>query len=540
MCLALAGTAAVPVLWWMGLVGGGKYDEHVVDWEIAITAQDNGVLVVETITMDFGNESRSGVDRTIDHGLGVPEKVFGYPSQLADPQPPSGDAPMVWYTFSEQQLERADASTIARLQTEFGGSTGVQQLVGLYLLPDKPEIGEHFEFELIDAGRSVDASKVYVSLDGMTLDALTCRRSSGTACALEEVDGYAVVQLSSLPADDSLTVGGTVTGWKEPVDHLRPGAVDTGSGDRDEEGSWLPWILPVPAAAAGFAWSRRMWQRRSAARWLATTPALVAVDGGPAPELVPLPSDSPWQGRALLHHQVGRSTVVAWFAEQVAAGVLTVRTADEAAVFRRGPNFEHADLGVHDELARMFDHHDEVRMDLSQVSTQRVATLVRRWQASTLRKLSWWRRFGPGGRYWFSPQVAGVLVAWAAVLAALIATDWSRSWPVAIGLLLLVPLSVNAAIAWWMAPQLSTEGADAVAAMAPLRRMLRLADASHVEAADRAGLLPQYSAWAVAFGAADRWRDAVCAADLPADAAAAALAPLDMGRTSGSGILTSA
>lgn len=126
-----------------------------------------------------------------------------------------------------------------------------------------------------------------------------------------------------------------------------------------------------------------------------------------------------------------------------------------------------------------------------------------------------------------------VFAAWAAVLGALIVTNWSYSWPVAIALLVVVPASTNAAVAWWMTPQLGLEGEDTVVALTPLRQMLQRADTSHVDAAHRAGLLPQYSAWAVAMGAANRWRAAVLAADLPDDAAAAALGVLEMGRNGG-------
>lgn len=529
----VVGAAVVPVLWFLGFAGGGKYDEHVARWEIDISAfEDRDYLFVrDSITVDFGNEHRSSLERVIDHGLGTPDKVYGQPwfIVLVDKLPEPGTSEQI--KFSEQQVERSDGSTIAHLRAQFGRSTGVQHIIGRYGLPDVPQIGERFEYELITAGRNLDTSEVFVYLDGMSLASPTCRRGSGVPCELRETDGYYVVQFESLPADDSLTIGGTVTGWTDTVERPYQERIEARRAPGDER--WLLWFLAVPFAAAGFELPRWAWRRRNKARWQVAVPAVPRLDGEPAPALAALPPLSPWTGTALLRQELGLPAAAAWFAEQVAAGVLTVDRVNGAAIFRRGPNFDLADLGMRDELARMFDRHDKVWMEPYLRPMKRVVGVVRRREGAALQAHQWWRRFAPGSGEWFSPEVACVFAVWAVVLTALISTNWSYSWPVAIALLVVVPMSTNAAVGWWMVPQLGIEGEEAVAAMAPLQQMLRGADTSHVEAAHRAGLLPQYSAWAVAFNAANRWRDAVRAADLPAEAVEAALAPLEMGRNGG-------
>lgn len=535
VCCAAAGALLVPLLWSMGLVGGGKYDERVARWTIDITAYDDHLLVRDHITMDFGNEYGSSLDRVIDHGLGAPEEVFGYPQYISPDQPLPGPGSTVSMSLSEQPVERSDRSTLAHLQTEFGRrATGVQSVIAAYGLPDKPELGEHFDYELINAGRSVGANDVYVYLDGMTLESLTCRRGSGTACELQATDGYYVVEIASLPADDSLTIGGTVTGWSEPVDHPYPERVEPRVAPRGM--GWLTLVLSIPAAIAGWHIPLVRWRRRNAARWAsAATPGLAAITGEPTDErvLVPLPAIAPWEGAALFRQELGLTAPAAWFAQQLAAGVLTVDTVDKTPRFRRGPNFDDVDLGLHEPLHRMLGRKDGVQLDPYDRAVKRVIGRVSRGQASSLSARSWWRRFAPSGHGWFSPEVAVVMVAWAAVLVGLIVTRWSYSWPVAFALVVVVPASINAAVSWFMSPELSVEGEDVVATLAPLQQMLRRADTSHVEAAHRAGLLPEYGVWAVAFGAPNRWRAAVRAAALPDETTAAALAPLEMGRSGG-------
>ena len=529
ICCAVAGAVVVPLLWSMGFAGGGKYDEHVASWRIRFMPTENGVGVYESIEMDFGNDRRTGIDRSISNSLGAPALVSGLPFSDSPGEVPLPGSTMT-LTYAEQAIRTRGDATVARLEAGGGQLADVHQLIALYALPTALGPGDTFEYELIGPDRSVDATDVTVYVDRVELDSPMCRRRSRVPCELQRTaEGYEI-HLASLPADDALTIGGTITGVRPPADRLLSLQADIRG--RPALG-WILWLLPIGAAVAGWHLSLSRWRRRSAAKWRAVAPPVVDANGEPLPALVALSSLSPWEGSALLHHEVGLSSAAAWFAEQVAAGVLTVDTVNSVAVFRRGPSFDDADLGMRDELARLFGRKADIRLEPYQRPMKRVVGVVRHRQASALQVHPWWRRFAPGGRDWFSPQVVGVLVGWALVLAALVVTHWSYSWPVAFALLVLVPASVNAAVAWWMAPQLGAEGEEAVAALAPLQQMLRRADTSHVEAAHRAGLLPEYGAWAVALGASNRWLAAVRAADIPADAVDAALAPLEMGRNGG-------
>lgn len=530
VCCALAGTAAVPVLWWMGLVGGGKYDEHVANWTIEVTPRDTAVRVAESIEMDFGNEERTGIDRVISNELGAPPSVYGLPYSVG----PIEEDLTAELTYTEQRTSDRGDHTVARLSGYRDRLRGIQRLVAFYDLPSVIAVGERFEYELIGADRSVDANNVVVYVDGVELESPSCRRRSQQPCELRQTSEGYEVRLTSLPADDSLTVGGTITRRTEGTGHFL--ALQSDPRLQVKGVRWLLWGLAVPAAIAGWNIPLSRWRRRNKARWESTAkPALAAITAEPSNDvsLPHLPPIAPWEGAAVFHHDVGLPVAAAWFAQQVADDVLTAGSAGEGLRFRRGPSIGNADLGMADELRRMFGRHEDLQLDPHERRTKRAVRKLRRRQASSLQEHRWWRRFSPGGHEWFSREVLAVFAGWAVVIAALIATNWSYSWPVAIALLILVPASTNAAVAWWMAPQLGLEGEATVAVLAPLQQMLRRADTSHVEAAHRAGLLPQYSAWAVAFNAANRWREAVRAADLPAEAVASALAPLEMGRNGG-------
>lgn len=352
ICWAIAGAAVVPVLWGMGWVGGGKYDEHVAMWRIVVGGLDgDGLRVHDGITVDFGNERRSGMDRVIDNGFGAPEKVYGRPWVIAPDQPAPGPGVEIMFTPSEQSLDVTEATTVAHLRTERARSTGVEYVTAHYDLPDAPNIGEQFEYELIPGGRAVDTDDVYVYLNAMTLESAFCRRGSGVDCELQTADGYYAIELSSLPAGDSLTIGGTVSGWTDWVDLPEPEFVEPRvepSGER-----WVQWILALPMAAVGWHLAALRWRRRGASLW-SRPPAPDATDGDAAAGLVCLPTLSSWTASPLVHQEIGLPAAAAWFAEQVANGVLTVEIVKGSCILRRGPQFDQAGLGMRDELQRVF------------------------------------------------------------------------------------------------------------------------------------------------------------------------------------------
>lgn len=157
----------------------------------------------------------------------------------------------------------------------------------------------------------------------------------------------------------------------------------------------------------------------------------------------------------------------------------------------------------------------------------------------------WWSRGGPGSGVGIRMErgrslVVGIALLAAflgfavAVLAVLVALSTGPLWRVvtapwvALTLGFLVPLVV-AAIAYqpMFAARTATGSALALRSES-FRRFLAASEGEHVEWAWKHGLLREYSAWAVALGAADAWSDAIRSSNLPDPDVIARTGPLVM------------
>jgi len=529
--VVLAGVLTVPILWGLDKVGGGRYEEHIARWDVQIERSEHGILLQESIDMDFASEHRSGIERSISNALGAPTKVLGFPFSVS----PAGKGLQYDVYLAEQVIVGAGEMTVARLRGKTDILSGRQPLIAVYELPTTLAVGSTFQFEVIGADRGVAARDVRVDLGSVVLSDATCRRRSGRPCTLAAVDGVYQVRLSSLPADDSLTIGGTVTGLTKGQSAGVSFVTHEPESLRDAQRLFptLLWLSPIAGlAGAGLTrWRRRI---RNERRWAAIAPAK---DPEPEPEVasdvrMPLPSVEPWMGAALLQQQLDEQSAAAWFAQQLAAGVITVE-GEHTGVFRRGPHFEDVGLGMLSTFEGMIGKGGMAPATPYRKPVKRAARELLRRQRFELQSRAWWNRFGPGSRDWFSWEVACLAAIWALVLVGLVLSRWSYAWRVSVPLILLLPASVAAAATWFMSPRLSHAGDDTIADLLPMRAFLGSANTADVEAVWRAGQLPAYCAWAVALGTADRWHRVIGMSEIPADEAKELAAPLTLGRSGG-------
>jgi len=137
----------------------------------------------------------------------------------------------------------------------------------------------------------------------------------------------------------------------------------------------------------------------------------------------------------------------------------------------------------------------------------------------------WWSRGGPGGRVTTPAKLVGIAVALLAVgtlivgLVVLATTEvfWrvlSSPW-IALIAGLLVPLVVAAIAYQPMFASRTATGSALALRSESFRRFLAASEGRHVEWAWQQGLLREYSAWAVALGAAEAWSNAVEASNIP-------------------------
>jgi uncharacterized membrane protein YgcG len=110
--------------------------------------------------------------------------------------------------------------------------------------------------------------------------------------------------------------------------------------------------------------------------------------------------------------------------------------------------------------------------------------------------------------------VSGVslLVVFGGALSAL---GWIETPPAAFALAVAVPTVAAFALYRCLLPVRSAPGSAFALRAESFRRFLKASEGRHVEWAWRHGLLRQYSAWAVALGAADAWQQAMKGSSVP-------------------------
>jgi len=544
-CVILAGVLVMPVLWGFGKVGGGRYVERIREWTVVVRPGESGVGVYEAINMDFGNERRRGIQRAISNSLGVPPEVGGYPLVFLGASAEPNGGTYVTYDFTPQATTTGGSVTEAELTARHVELTGVEQFIAVYTLPAVLAVGDRLDYEVILPDRPVDARKVTVVIDEVQLADPSCTLRSGHACELRLVDGHYEARFATLDADDGVTIGGTITARTERHDVDMPDGPRSGHHNESDEVAWLTlcWLAPL-GGYLGFviARSRRRRQRgrRLAERVRAAeedrpVDRLGDGDGATPHSLLPLPSIEPWMGTALLREAIGEQSAAVWFARQVADGVLCVEEprGQLGARFVRGERFGEAPHDVQVLLGRMLGRKGSTPTAPFLPSVHRVIRSVNRRQRFTLRGQPWWRRFGPGSRNVFSWPMIGVGALWASVLTALVLTRWTLSWPVAAALLFFLPASVSAAAVYFLSPQGSDAGEEAVAALLPLRDLMSRSRTEDVEAAWHRGQLTEYCIWAVALECADPWHSAIRASSIPREDVGELVAPMTFGLAGG-------
>ncbi|MGB0114194.1 MAG: hypothetical protein WBP59_13305, partial [Ilumatobacteraceae bacterium] len=250
-------------------------------------------------------------------------------------------------------------------------------------------------------------------------------------------------------------------------------------------------------------------------------------------EFVPPRGLEPWQAGVLLRERIDDRSVTAWFSEMIATGAMEITEDGSDVRLRRGDNTARLNAVDQGHINGLFGVDDEVELGKYDPAFTSTWNSIKREQQSFVRTAGWWSRGGPGG----APSAvlvtlaitAGVLVTAAAVGVFFVSSS-SAVWRVIASPLLalvigfIVPL-VAATIAYWpMFASRTATGSALALRSESFRRFLAASEGRHVEWAWELGLLREYSAWAVALGAADTWSRAIESSAIPEPQAALALA----------------
>ncbi len=539
LLVALA-IAVMTLLAGFGVIGAGDESlirpEHFDAKQVTVWPDGaDGVWVREVVDIDFGLTERRGYQRLIPNDFGMPTDISA--------SSPDANAQLGVVVIGDETRIRIGDPDIT--------FTGRHRYLLEYRLPDAGVSGGRLDLDIIGNDETFETQRFEVVLTGFEFDSIECftgAREALGGCEFErgESDNLVAV-IEPLAPGDGITVGGEIASLTTPTMPTvpePPGAIF--SGFRPLGLAMIP--LGIAAAALVYLVGRSAGSntvraggaaeaafgelpvpgeqvgRRDVATYRVPDSRLAELA---TIEFVPPRGLEPWQAAVVLRESVDDDSVAAWFSEMIADDAI-VATDDGGTVrLTRGAGVDTSRLSAVDvaHLQRLFAQGDVVelgRYDPAFTATWNAISAEQRTFASNA---GWWSRGGPGGRTTTPAKVIGATVAvllGAMVVVALIALASTEvfwrvlsSPSVAVILGLLVPL-VAAALAYrpMFAARTATGSALALRSES-FRRFLEASEGKHVEWAWQQGLLREYSAWAVALGAAEAWSNAVKSSKIP-------------------------
>lgn len=540
--------ALMTILAGVGVIGAG--DESVLRPEFFVAKQvtvspdgGDGVTIREVVDVDFGVNERHGYERTIPNDFGVPTGVTA--------TSPDADATVTAVTIGDEtRIRLGDPNTTY---------TGRHRYVLEYALPDANVSSGRLDLDIIGNDETFETRRFEVVLTGFDFDSLECfvgDFGSFGDCRFDRGDSDDLVAvIAPLAPGDGISVSGAIASLTSPA--MPPIPIEpAGTSFRLQPLGLV--MIPVGLLAAGAVF---LIGRRAGSNTVMSGGAADAAYGDlPVPgdnsrrrdvgtsrvpdsrlaelatvEFVPPRGLEPWQAAVVLGERVDNDTVGAWFAELIADDALVATKHDDEVWLTRGDNAARLSAIDQGHLQRLFADDDVVKLGTYDKEFTAVWSSILDEQRSFARTAGWWDSGGPGGSITTPSKVVAAVVAVLAVLTvvlviAALATS-TAFWRVvaapwlAVVAGFLVPFVV-AAIAYrgMYASRTATGSALALRAES-FRRFLVASEGKHVEWAWKQGLVREYSAWAVALGAADAWSRAVQASNIP-DAQVALAGPL--------------
>jgi uncharacterized membrane protein YgcG len=551
---AAAGAAVVVCsgLALFGAIGEKKPHERFDAKQVTVTPTgDDGLTIREVVDQDFGRSARHGYQRVIPNDFGVPTDV----------RASSRDAPAD--VSVEQDLE----GTRIRVGDPNITVSGQHRYVLTYTYPHARLSTGELALDIIGNDETMPTGRFEIVVTGLELDNPLCNVGSFGAtggCTLEPADGVYRTVISPLDPGDGITIGGTITGRTNPVAVAEP-ALPARRGDNRVPLAVAMLVTGTVAAAGVYALAR--WRGRnevfaggavdsaygnarasgSPMPPLGTPPrpgvpaAVRLVADGDMDELATIefaPPDGlePWQGSVLLRERIDDESVGAWFSALAARDVITLaRDGHHTVTLGVGGNFDTAAPPDRKLLASLFHGRGKIKLGKYDKRFATSWSKVRGEQERAIARSGWWKRHAPHGHarltarwpffvmFGLWPLVLSGGVAWAAL-------GLVSSPAAALTVGLAVPALTAFAVYRTLLPVRSATGSAYTLRAESFRRFLKASEGRHVEWAWKQGLLREYSAWAVALGAADAWERAMQASSVaPAELSTGPLLVYSMG-----------
>lgn len=523
--LVVAGAAT---LGFTGVVGSERREERFDAKQVVIAPSGaDGVAIREVVDIDFGAEERRGYQRIIPTDFGVPTDIGATATDASadiDVQPVGGDV----------RIRIGDPDETI---------TGRHRYVLEYILPDAMISTGRLGVDVIGTDETLETERFEVVVTGMTLEDPICSVGSGGTrggCELTPDGDVYRATISPLDAGDGITIGGAITSTGPPVEVPPPPRPGSRPDRRLPVGLGM---LGLGALGAGgtYGWARRRGRNEVFAGGAADAAysgsgsgavRLVAdedMDDLATTEFIPPDGVMPWQGAVLLRERIDDATVGAWFSGLAARDVLLIeRDGDEGTsdpkkapvMLRMGPAFDRAPADDAPLLAALFADAPEVELGKYSKDFATTWRQVHVMQERSVAASGMWKRQPPtaGGCVKLSPGLLMIAVVWLVVgaggtLAAIVGLVSNPIAAIVFGLLAGV---VTAVLAYRsLLPVRSATGSALALRTESFRRFLDASEGKHVDWAWQHGLLREYSAWAVALGAAAAWSTALAASSVP-------------------------
>jgi hypothetical protein len=526
---SIGGTALLAAT---GVIGRGDAGEHFESKVVTVQPSgDDGVRIREVVDQDFGSEDRRGYERIIPTDFGEPIDI--------EASSPDANADIT--------LASVSGGLRVRLGDEDTTYTGQHRYVLAYTLPTaqlssrqlaldiigdpaNPEKFETDRFEVIVAGLELDDPKCNV---GAT-------KSSGGCTLARDGDVYRAV-ISPLKAGQGITIGGTITGRIPVVETSDPVLPKRRSDDRLRLAlATVP--LGVITVGAVYALARRRGRNEVFAGGVADAAygslPLPTDDARPRSdvrmvadskmdelatiEFVPPKGIEPWQAAVLLSERFDRTMVASWVSGLVAKDAITLAKEDDVLVIRRGPHYDVLEGDTKALVDQMLDYKDELALGTYNANFGKAWSRVWTLERDGIAKSGWWKRLPPGSASrggaatkWLGFVVVAFFIFGAgSFVTALIGAF--RGKVLAMLFAILVPFIFAHFLYAVLVPARTATGSALTLRAESFRRFLAASEGKHVDWAWKQGLLREYSAWAVALGAADAWGRALANSNVPA------------------------
>jgi hypothetical protein len=222
----------------------------------------------------------------------------------------------------------------------------------------------------------------------------------------------------------------------------------------------------------------------------------------------------PWQGNVLLRERVGDETVSAWFSEMIARGAIEITGTGKDMVLRPGQTTARLSTVDRVHLVGLFSGGPAVELGSHSSSFTNVWNGIKTEQERVIKDSGWWEK--PIGSTDAGAKAATLVIGLMIFgimlfLAAAAVLVFGLAGSVATALLLtIVVAAVFAGLAYQtMLASRTATGSALTLRTESFRRFLEASEGRHVDWAWDNGLIREYSAWAVALGAAGAWSKAI-------------------------------